>query len=251
MIVLKISGGYNSIVATMKTIQLALECGIYDRFVLLQGQDYPLVSPIEIHNFFESHRNQEFCHARKISLNDKHKSYMKICGFWLQDYKKDNKLMRLMHLFFSRLNILGIPYRKPYFKCSNGEKWPIYKGWAQWSLTKECVEYIVTQYNTLPAFNNYIRFRFPPDELYFHTLIYNSPFKENVSDKIIYGRNGKPTLLNLTYFEYPDAVTIFTEAKEYDWLKNIGTLFVRKVNSNSGLLLDRIDEEILGDKKYE
>jgi hypothetical protein len=244
-------GGYNSIIATMRTIQLALDCGRYDRFVLLQGQDYPLLSPTEMHDFFESHRNQEFCHAKEISLTDKKNEYMKICGFWLQDYRKDNILMRLTHLFFSGLNSLGIPYRKPYFKCPNGEKWFLYTGWAQWALTKECIDYIVMQYNTLPAFNNYIRFRFPPDELYFHTLIYNSPFKDRISDKIIYGRDGKSTMLNLTYFEYPVTVTVFTEAKEYDWLKNIGTLFVRKVNSSSTTLLDRIDEEILGDKNYE
>jgi hypothetical protein len=228
----------------MKTIQLALDCGTYDRFVLLQGQDYPLLSPREIHDYFESHRYQEFCHAREISLSDNKKEYMKICGFWLQDYRKNNKFMRLIHLIFLGLNILGIPYRKPYFKCQNGEKWSIYTGWAQWALTRECIEYIVMQYNTLSTFNNYIRFRFPPDELYFHTLIYNSSFKNRISDKIIYGRNGKPTMLNLTYFEYPVTVIVFTEAKDYDWLKNIGTLFVRKVNSNSTALLDRIDKEI-------
>ena len=47
-------GGYNSIIATMRTIKLALSTNDYDRFVLLQGQDYPLYSPAETHNFFES-----------------------------------------------------------------------------------------------------------------------------------------------------------------------------------------------------
>ena len=41
-------GGYNSIIATMRTIQLALSTDDYDRFILLQGQDYPLYSPIDM-----------------------------------------------------------------------------------------------------------------------------------------------------------------------------------------------------------
>lgn len=47
-------GGYNSIIATMRTIQLALSVDNYDRFILLQGQDYPLYSPMEIHGFLKS-----------------------------------------------------------------------------------------------------------------------------------------------------------------------------------------------------
>ena len=80
-------GGYNSIIATMRTIKLALSTNDYDRFVLLQGQDYPLYSPKEIHNFFEANIDVEFCKAKNISVSKSKKDYMKCCGFWMMDGK--------------------------------------------------------------------------------------------------------------------------------------------------------------------
>jgi len=47
--------------------------------------------------------------------------------------------------------------------------------------------------------------------------------------------------LNLTYFEYPDAVRVFSDAKDLDYLMSTGCLYFRKA-SLRGNLLDRIDE---------
>ena len=90
-----------------------------------------------------------------------------------------------------------------------------------------------------------MKYRFPPDEIYIHTIIHNSPFRNNVSKDVIIRRSGEETLLNLTYFEYPVYVTVFTDKEDYKWLKNTGCLFVRKVNSSSSTLLDEIDKHIL------
>ena len=90
-----------------------------------------------------------------------------------------------------------------------------------------------------------MKHRFPPDEIYIHTIIHNSPFKHKVSKNVIVNRSGAKTLLNLTYFEYPNFVTVFTDKDDYQWLKNTGCLFVRKVNSNSYNLINEIDKNIL------
>lgn len=233
-------GGYNSIIATMRTIQLALSIDDYDRFVLLQGQDYPLYSPKEIHAFFEIHVDMEFCKAKNISTSANKKDYMKCCGLWLMDMQPTFPLKYIRSLLH-RFNTIGIKYRLPVFKKKE-ETWDIYHGWAQFALTRECIKYILNVYKNNLQYNKYMKYRFPPDEIYIHTIIHNSPFKDNVPKDVIVSRSGEETLLNLTYFEYPVYVTVFTDKDDYYWLKNTGCLFVRKVNSTSSALLNEIDK---------
>lgn len=235
-------GGYNSIIATMRTIQLALSTDDYDRFILLQGQDYPLYSPIEIHNFFEAHIDTEFCKAKNISISANKKDYMKCCGLWLMDMRPSFPL-KYIRALLHRFNTVGIKYRLPTFK-EDKETWSVYHGWAQFALTRDCIKYILNVYENNLSYNKYMKYRFPPDEIYIHTIIHNSPFKDKVPNDVIIRRSGEETLLNLTYFEYPVYVTVFTDKDDYQWLRATGCLFVRKVNSTSSDLLDEIDRHI-------
>lgn len=235
-------GGYNSIIATMRTIQLAMSTDDYDRFILLQGQDYPLYAPKEIHDFFEVHIDTEFCKAKNISFSANKKDYMKCCGLWLMDMRPSFPL-KYIRALLHRFNTIGIKYRLPTFK-ENKESWSIYHGWAQFALTRDCIKYILNVYENNLRYNKYMKYRFPPDEIYIHTIIHNSPFKDKVPNDVIIRRSGEETLLNLTYFEYPVYVTVFTDKDDYQWLRTTGCLFVRKVNSTSSDLLDEIDRHI-------
>ncbi len=235
-------GGFNSIIATMETIRLALNYGKYSRFVLLQGQDYPLFSPKEIHNFFLNNE-LEYCQAEDITMSIDKKDYMKWAGYWFTDFKSKSFVAKAICVAVSRFNRLGIKYRTGIFKY-NGKKWHVYKGWAQFALTEACVKYVLDTYDNNKKFNRFIKHRFPPDEIYIHTIIHNSKYKEKLSKNLIRRRNGELTTLNLTYFEYPVSVTVFTERTDYEWLKKTGCLFVRKVNSSSKELLDEIDANI-------
>ena len=196
-------GGFNAIKAIMELIRLANNSGDYDRFVLLQGQDYPLVSNAEIHSFFEEKRQIEFCKGRNISTSAKKADYIKCACFWMQDV--DGVLGKAISGVLSRINNIGLKYRSKYYKGK-----PIYHGWAQFALTKRCVNFLLKTYDNEKSYNNYMKHRFPPDELYIPTLIHNSQFRNNVDDTIIKNRDGAETKLNLTYFEYPDQVILFT-----------------------------------------
>ena len=233
-------GGFNSLIATMHTLQAAMDYGHFDRFVLLQGQDYPLVSNAQIHDFFARHSETEFCRALNISHSHHKGEYMKICGYYHLDYRIQNNLLEW---FFSKLlnrfNLLGIPYRKRRF-----QNWDIYHGWAQFALTNASVKHVLDVYHTNQSYNRYMQHRFPPDELYIPTILYNSPFRDKIMEQPIINRQGNPTILNLTYFEYPTTVTVFKEPEDYQSLRDTGCLFVRKVNSTSSRLLDEIDRHI-------
>lgn len=235
-------GGFNSVIATVETMRMALRFGEYSRFVLLQGQDYPLFSPQVIHDYFENN-DTEYCKAKDITISHDKKDYMKWAGYHVYDTNSNKLATKAFRFALSKLNQLGLKYRTGVFKYKN-EKWHVYKGWAQFSLTKECVEHIIDVYDHNGKFNKFMKHRFPPDEIYFHTIIHNSNFKNKISNDVIIRRDGEKTRLNLTYFEYPLYVTVFTEKSDYEWLKDTGCLFVRKVNSTSTALLDEIDKNI-------
>ncbi len=241
-------GGFQSIVATMNTIREIFETKIrYSRFVLLQGKDYPLKSPQCIHSFFEQRPLEEFCKGKNITSSDKPGDYMKICGYWHMDAPRTvgNIFLRKILAFFN--TVICIKYRKGYFKNEH-QRWDIYKGWAHFALTERCAKYILNVYETNHSFNLYMKHRFPPDEIYIHTLIYNSPFRDYVSQFKIYSTEGKDKMsqeLNLTYFEYPDVVTVFRKKADYYKLLKTNALFVRKVKlPESKELLDEIDKAI-------
>ncbi len=241
-------GGFNSVIATIELMRMALSFGDYSRFVLLQGQDYPLISPKGIHTFFDGN-DIEYCKAKDVTISSNKKDYMTCCGYWYFDCDRQKIINNGIRFILSRINQLGIKYRSGVFHNS-GDKWHVFKGWAQFALTKSCVKHIIDIYDSNHKYNKFMKHRFPPDEIYFHTIIHNSKFKDKVSDRIIVNRSGEKTLLNLTYFEYPVYVTVFTEKSDYQWLKNTGCLFVRKVNSSSVDLLNEIDENIKMDKDF-
>ncbi len=239
-------GGFHSIIATMELIRAVLNDTIkYDRIVLLQGKDYPLYSPVEIHNFFKEKPFDEFCQAKNISVSSIPKDYMKCCGYWFMDCNS-NIFTKVFKYVLSILNTkICIKYRKSKFN-NHGTAWNIYKGWAQFAITFECAQYILNVYDNNHKYNRYMKHRFPPDEIYIHTIIHNSQFAEHISKYNISERkqkdNKKLGNLNLTYFEYPKNVTIFQNEEDLESLRETGALFIRKVMlPESENLLNKID----------
>lgn len=102
--------------------------------------------------------------------------------------------------------------------------------------------------------NRYMRHRFPPDEIYIHTIIYNSSFRKQITDYSLVSRKNAEWFseqLNVTYFEYPKNVTIFKRAADYRELLETNGLFFRKATyAESSELLDEIDKFIKQGKNY-
>jgi hypothetical protein len=56
-------GGYSLVQATLELMRQSMAQGDYDRFVLMQGADYPIKSSAEIDQFFTRHPDTEFIKA--------------------------------------------------------------------------------------------------------------------------------------------------------------------------------------------
>lgn len=228
-------GGYNSVLATLSLLKTAYKSANYDRFILLQGLDYPIASNNKIFNFFEENNDVEFIRACKIT-GSKDTYHTDRCQYyWFYD---DKNLIKKM---INKANsLLPIKLRKGY--VHDDKIYNVYWGSALWALTNNCVEYILNFSGSHEKFNNYFKHVFPPDETYFHSIVYNSPF----GLKTHYGgeepeRHGLVNWKNIHYFEYPDNIKIFTEI-DYEQLTKLDFLFFRKATTEKSIkLLDMID----------
>lgn len=218
-------GGYSSIEATINLFKAALSSkeNIFDRFVVLQGLEYSIKTNREIHTFFEKNFETE------LSLDSANL-------FWA-------KLVHILN-YKAFLGHRIIPhFKKNYTVDHSGKKLEIFQGCAQFGVTRKLAEYIVKFYDENKMFNKYFKTMYAPDEAYFHTIVYNSPFVNNTPDGKAITRPHLTDFENLTYFEYPTTVTLFTKKSDWPKLRDSGFLYFRKASSESKELLDYIDKQ--------
>jgi hypothetical protein len=82
----------------------------------------------------------------------------------------------------------------------------LYGGSTYWSLSRNTLQYVIEYTKTNKAFLARMNYTFCPEEIYFQTIIKDSPFASNVvNDNLRYidwtsGRGGKPAFLDETDF---------------------------------------------------
>lgn len=240
---ISINWGGSAIEATILLLKAALAEGKYDRLILLQGLEYPIQSNKQISTFCKRYHDTEFIKAQNISDSKRISDIHKYCLYWMFDKASVNPCVKLTHLCNKKFVELGlVPHlKKNYVKDCKGNKMKIYQGCAQFGLTKEAAEYLVEFYDNNPQVNKYFKSMFAPDESYFHTIIYNSSFVNKTVDGCAVTGNNLTDFENLTYFEYPNQIRLFTEPSEFEQLRSSGLLFFRKASSLSNRLLDYID----------
>lgn len=234
-------GGYSAIEATIVLFKLALKDKTFDRFVILQGLEYPIRSNSEIIDFFRKHVDTEFIKAQDISHSTDWHEYHKFRLYWRMDERSIFvKIIHKMNKEFQKKEF--IPYfKKNFVKSNDGTKMFIHQGCAQFSVTRVVAEYIVKFHDNNFRFNQYFKTVFAPDESYFHTIIYNSKYVDRILDGKAITRPHLTDFENLTYFEYPKQIKLFIKKEEWPKLRDSGFLFFRKASSDSKELLDYID----------
>jgi len=227
--------GWGCVEGTIALIRRALNENKYDRLVFLQGLDYPLKAPHELLKYFEDNRNTEFIRACRISESNDYYFSSRCKSYWF--YTNRNFIKRCAN-FITKKTRLRL--RKGFIK--DDKRYDVYWGCAQWALTGNCASLILGFHDNHPNFNDWFYHSFPSDELYFHTIVFNSRYAANT----IYGgaepeKAGLVNWRNLHYFEYADQIKIFTK-DDYPFLINRPEFYIRKVTTElSKDLLDMID----------
>lgn len=234
--------GYSIIKAEYALIKKALASSIdYDRFILLSGLDYPLYSNKKIFEFFRLNKDTEYIKALNLSILFEPPKMLE--RIEIHHYFRD---CNISNVFLKRLITGGslkimklLPFRKKKLFLNS----PVYEGSQWWALTKECLVYIQMYCEAhKKELKKYFQHSFAPDELYFHTIVFNSRFK---TKSLLHNTNYYPGLVGLTplhYIEYNKTIEIYVE-KDYSKLLSSKKMFCRKVRTDiSDELLNRIDK---------
>lgn len=241
--------------ATIQGIQEIIESQIdFDYLIFGTGQDYSIKSKRYIEQFFQENQGKIFLdYMDNTVITD---------GLW-PTRSADNinywhvRLWKLRFLFFGSLNltshnrycntnkawykILEFFWSKIMplfpFKRKFPEGFTPYRGSAYWCFPKDCVEYIYDFVKKNQSFVNYFRYVDGPDEMFFQTILLNSPLKERiVNDNLFFIDFENPNPTRPRVFEKCDFERLVKSPK----------LFARKFDATRDVeIIDRIEREVL------
>ncbi|WP_318245360.1 beta-1,6-N-acetylglucosaminyltransferase [Paenibacillus gallinarum] len=240
--------GFNVIKATIALLKRCISSGVkYKKIVLLSGSDYPLVSNIQIHDFFDLYPEIEFIRASKISdSNSKHHRNHILRYFFMDINIKNNFLYKVITKMITTLNGC-IPIHKKLFIEMGKQRFDVYMGSQWWAITQECAEDLLKMIREYPRIDTYFKYSFAPDEKYFHTLIYNSMYKNRTflgKEEPFLIRDYKWPIWPNIHHIHPSLQKWYT-LNDLDEVLSSDKLFIRKVNTfDSSSLLDSIDKQI-------
>lgn len=236
--------GWSMVAAYMYLLQQAFSSSKkYDRFVLMTGQDYPLMSDKEIMNEFESHKNIEYIMAYNIATSTIPTDKNKVMKNWYFDVPFKNKFLRRCYLSFM-YRVFTKPFSSKELSVKyKGEYVDPYFGQMLSAFTREGANLLLETYHNDTVFNKKMKKVHAAVELYWQTIIFNSDLRKNT---IQGGREHEITehfgWAPLHYHHYDIYTSEFTEENLAE-LKNCGYMFFRKVvPGKSDSLMDKIDE---------
>jgi hypothetical protein len=228
----------------------------FDWLILLTGQDYPLKSNNQIAKVLEENEGKIFMtyedyrippdKSWQTSGTDRIHYWHFIltthfrlvlppqltASTYLRSKILKIKWLRLVSSLYTSL-LFWVPIEERVFL----KDFNVFLGSASWCLPRNCVEYIQNFIQTNPAYVNYFKYVEIPDELFFQTIVLNSPFKDKVVND------------NLFYIDWqnpnPKGPRVFVK-DDFNRLANTSDLFGRKFDSTRDAeILDMIDEKIL------
>lgn len=230
-------GDLGHVRATLEGLHALVASGQpFDYVVLLTGQDYPLRSNAEIGSTLRDAAGQVFMHWMPIP----------------NEHWTDGGAYRIENWHFrvgrKSLSLPGTPFQHAVVNAG----WSLaarilplrrtfpagltpYGGSSYWMMPADCARYVDAYARCNPDFVRFFKYVHIPDEIFFHTIVLNSPFRGRVvADDLRYvdwGQGGdNPAILGTADFER---------------LMQSRALFARKFDPEvDTAVLDRIDRTL-------
>lgn len=210
-------GGFALVDATLRGIeQLVRRPSPPDYVILLTGQDYPLRSRSVIDRRLREADGRSFVHHSPLPY-----------AAWGPDGGM-GRLANWYHVGARRRRV-----RVPWQRAVPGGLQP-YGGEAYWCLSRAAAEYVVDFTARNRSFVRFFRHVLIPDETFFHTIVLNSPLREDVVNDT----------LHYVDWDADPAPAILTE-QHFERMVGSGKLFARKFDEDAeGAVLDMLDDHI-------
>ena len=231
-------GGFSLVRATLNLMAAAVrDTPEADWFLLLSGADYPIRGNREIHDYF-ARSTSEHISLMAMPTPDGRKPLNRLERYHFEGARGRPKAKRVLLTQTNRL--LEKIYKRNY-RPILGDLAP-YASSQWWALSRDAVLYILDFVASHPRLVDFYKRSLIPDEMFFHTILGNSPFRERATRNLTYAdwtrglsRNPAPlTAAHIDRFADP--------AFRLDDVEGAGPcFFVRKFSSADGALLDRLD----------
>lgn len=209
----------------------------YDYVVLLSGSDYPLWSRDYISCFLRENRGTEFMSIVRMPCESAGQPLSKINRIWIQSNKP---VRRLVMRALAKLGLARRDYRR-----FLGDLEP-YAGDMWWALTADACRYILDFVERNQSVRKYFETTPAPDEMFFHTILGNSPYASRLRRNLVYtdwsAGGSHPALIDEKH------ISFFAAHKKVSVNSVFGpgeALFARKFSDDRLDLLDKIDAMIL------
>ncbi|MDR1809463.1 MAG: beta-1,6-N-acetylglucosaminyltransferase [Prevotella sp.] len=209
-------GGVNHLKAILLLIEEALKDSGDGYFHLITGHDFPVQPPEKFSAFFEENKEKEFLEYNKLPYSkwenggfDRLLFYNPYDLFDGRSGLRENiakKIIKIQKTIrFRRKLPLNFPN--------------LYGGSTYWSLSRKCIEHIYKYVETHPEFLKRFDYTFCAEEIFFQTIILNSPFSGNAVNNnlrfIVWEKRNGNFPANL-------------DESDYEAIKASGAFFARK-----------------------
>lgn len=220
-------GAYSQIQCEINLLKESL-AGEYSYYHLLSGLDLPIKSQSYIHDFFDRNDGVEFLQFQQENIKSRnlervkyHYPFQEVVG------KKKNFLWFLGKMYKYLQKMIGVDRTRKYgLEFQMGANW--------FSITNELAKYLVKMEQDIQRiFKNTLN----GDELFIQTLVYNSSFKDNISQP----NYNNSCHSNLRYVVWENDTPKYFKEADFDSLQSSDELFARKFSmQESGQLIEKI-----------
>lgn len=230
-------GGIFFMKVALFLVKKALENDSNKYFHLISEQDFP-IKPL--HYFYDlAKENKNYLVFEKLPKKvwDGNGGLDRIHYYHFNDFFNARKYGRgkLLKLLIHLQKTLKI-------KRSYGEHLPqLYGGSMWWSLTREVLQYVIKESENNSFLKNRLNYTLLPDEIYFQTILVNSPYLKNIIND------------NLRYIDWTyrgGSRPAFLDMSDYNKLITSNKIFARKFNENSQVLINKLNEIIKYEKNF-
>lgn len=170
-------GGWNILRVLLFLSEEALKDSTITRIHSISGADYPLKSSEYFENFFTKNKNKQYIENFRLPTAKWTEGGLNRLEYY---YLYDIINLRTAKRYKFQEQFLKFQKKLKFKRTLSHDIWPLYGGGCWWSLSRECLQYIIeyTQHN--PRFLKRLRYTFAPEEIYFQTIIMHSKFEKNV-----------------------------------------------------------------------
>lgn len=239
--------GFSQVKATLLLIKKCVETdNVYDKVIFISGSCYPIKSNFYIDSFMKSHKDVNFIKGMNISKynHPKYNYCLKNYHFFDKFVVNNNitKVIRKSFFYFFYF------FKKKNYISLGDKNIDVYHGSSWWALNMDVIKFLAKESESNHALKKYFSYTMASDEKYFHTLFFNSPYRNtNQSggeDPFI---PFTASFANLHIIDKSLTKTFSIVDKEL--IKNSDKLFVRKVSTEKSTdLLNWIDFNLLNKK---